>query len=162
MICELNNNDWDQIKRIYIQGIKTLNATFEQVENVKTYKHWVDNKILDSCLGYRIENEICGWAALSTVSSRCVYSGVAETSIYVDRLHGGKGIGSALLQSLIGFAEDNGIWTLQAGIFPENKASVELHKKFEFRPVGYREKIGKLDGVWRDTLLLERRSKILI
>lgn len=162
MICQIESNDWEDVKKIYVQGIKTLNATFEQIENVTSFDKWLDTRISDSCIAYRKKDVVNGWAALSPVSSRCVYSGVAEISVYVDRSFAGKGIGSMLLQSLIDYAEENGIWTLQAGIFPENTASVELHKKFDFRLIGKREKIGKLNGVWRDTLLFERRSKFLV
>jgi phosphinothricin acetyltransferase len=102
-----------------------------------------------------------GWAALSRVSGRCVYAGVAEVSVYVADKYKGQGIGHALLASLIEGAEKSGIWTLQAGIFPENQASVQLHIKCGFREVGRREKLGKLAGVWRDVLLLERRSQVV-
>jgi phosphinothricin acetyltransferase len=99
-----------------------------------------------------------GWSALSAVSSRCVYAGVAEVSVYVATAARQQGVGLALLQTLISASERAGIWTLQAGIFPENVASVRLHEKAGFRIVGQRHKIGQLAGVWRDTLLLERRS----
>lgn len=105
-----------------------------------------------------IAGKVLGWAALSPVSSRCVYAGVAEVSIYVSQSSQGKGIGSKLLKSLIEISEQHGYWTLQSGIFPENVASPKLHSKHGFRQVGRRERIGKMDGVWRDTILLERRS----
>lgn len=102
-----------------------------------------------------------GWAALSPVSDRCVYRGVAEVSLYVGDEHRGRGVGSMLLKSLIEESEKHGIWTLQAGVFPENVASVRLHERFGFRPVGIRERLGKLRGDWKDVLLLERRSQIV-
>ncbi len=102
---------------------------------------------------------VLGWAMLSLVSGRCVYGGVAEVSIYIAESERGRGIGRALLEELIRQSEQNGIWTLQAGIFPENTASIRLHKRHGFREVGRRERIGKLGDVWRDTVLLERRSK---
>lgn len=102
---------------------------------------------------------VLGWAALSPVSSRCVYAGVAEVSIYIDAAHRGKGVGSLLMQALIAESEAQGIWTLQAGIFPENIPSTELHLRSGFRQIGIREKIGKMGDRWRDTALLERRSK---
>jgi L-amino acid N-acyltransferase YncA len=106
----------------------------------------------------KIADKIAGWAALSDVSDRCVYSGVAEVSIYVDNEYHMRGIGDSLLKSLIEESEINGIWTLQAGIFPENKGSIRLHQKNGFRIVGIRERIGKMDDKWRDIILLERRS----
>jgi L-amino acid N-acyltransferase YncA len=101
---------------------------------------------------------VLGWAALTPVSSRCVYAGVAEVSVYVSANARGKKIGSLLLQELINQSEENGIWTLQSGIFPENKASISLHEKNGFRIIGYRERIGKMGNVWRDNISLERRS----
>jgi len=109
----------------------------------------------------RAGETIKGWAALSPVSGRCVYAGVAETSVYVGKNFWGEGIGSSLLQALIPVAESNGVWTLQAGVFPENVGSVQLHKRFGFREVGRRERIGRMNGVWRDTLLFERRSTVV-
>jgi len=105
--------------------------------------------------------QILGWAALSPVSGRCVYGGVAEVSVYIGESGRGKGVGSALLTALIASSEKEGIWTLQAGIFPENEASIKLHLKHGFREVGRRERIGKMNGVWRDTILLERRSRVV-
>ena len=103
-----------------------------------------------------------GWAALTPVSSRCVYAGVAEVSVYVDPAFSGKGIGSDLLNQLVKASEQEGIWTLQAGIFPENASSLKIHEKAGFRILGIREKIGKQHGIWRDTVLLERRSQTII
>jgi L-amino acid N-acyltransferase YncA len=107
------------------------------------------------------ENELSGWAALSPVSDRCVYGGVAEVSVYVGAAHRGRGIGSQLLKALIEESEKHGIWTLQAGIFPENAESVGLHRKWGFRKVGKREALGRLSGRWRDVVLLERRSRVV-
>lgn len=162
MIQQLKRADWAQIKAIYVEGIETEQATFEQVKNVTTYDNWIKNKLPDSCIGLKSSDKILGWAALSQVSSRCVYAGVAETSVYVSKTQAGKGVGSQLMETLIAFAEQEGIWTLQAGIFPENNASISLHQKYGFRQVGYREMIGKLNGVWRNTVLLERRSKSIV
>lgn len=158
MITQTSPNHWGSIKAIYIEGIATRNATFESIENVTTYEKWIAGKIKDSCMVYKEGVEIKGWATLSPVSSRCVYAGVAEVSVYVSKNSAGKGIGAALMGALIEYAENNKIWTLQAGIFPENKASIALHQKYGFREVGRREKIGKMNGVWRDTLLFEKRS----
>ncbi len=155
-------NDWEKIKEIYIEGIKTDNATFETPENITTYENWIKSKVPESFFVFSDNNEILGWAALSKVSDRCVYGGVAEVSVYVGSKAHGKGVGSRLMQQLIDFSEGNNIWTLQAGIFPENEASIQLHKKFGFRVVGTREKLGKMKGVWRDVVLMERRSKTII
>ena len=154
--------DWESIKSIYIEGINTENATFETADSVKPGDIWFKSKIKDSIFVAEVNKQILGWAALSPVSDRCVYSGVAEVSVYVDANQQGKGIGNLLLAKLIEFAESNTIWTLQAGIFPENKASIRLHEKHGFRIVGVREKLGKLNGKWRDVTFMERRSKIIL
>ena len=148
---------YEQVDAIYLEGIATGNATF-QTEG-KTWEEW-DSSHLTSCrLAALDADTIMGWAALSPVSSRCVYAGVAEVSVYVAGSAQSKGIGKALLQALVAESEAAGIWTLQAGIFPENKASIALHESCGFRIVGTRERIGKMHtGQWRDTMLLERRS----
>ncbi|MEH7336444.1 N-acetyltransferase family protein [Neobacillus drentensis] len=155
-IDKMQQEDWQQVKNIYLEGIATGNATFQKV--APSWEEW-DNGHLTNCrIVARFEGTILGWAALSPVSSRPVYSGVAEVSIYVSQTSSGKGIGSKLLQALIDVSEEKGFWMLQASIFPENALSLQLHKKYGFREVGRRERIGKMDGVWRDTILLERRS----
>ncbi|MFW5988384.1 MAG: N-acetyltransferase family protein [bacterium] len=148
---------WDQIKEIYMEGIKSRNATFET--EAPNWKEWNKSHI-DSCrIVARKEDNIYGWTALSPVSSRCVYTGVAEVSIYVGLKYQGKGIGTSLFKKLIKLSEKNGFWTLQASIFPENESSMLLHKKCGFRVVGIRKKLGKMEnGNWRDVVLLERRS----
>ncbi|MBT8385636.1 MAG: GNAT family N-acetyltransferase, partial [Bacteroidia bacterium] len=149
--------DWDKVSRIYQIGIDTGIATFEK--EIPTWNTW-DTAHIKSCrLIAENDHKIVGWAALSPVSGRCVYGGVAEVSVYVDTSYNNKGIGTRLLQELIKKSEKNGIWTLQSGIFPENKASIQLHKKLGFREIGFREKIGKKDGVWYDNVILEKRSK---
>ena len=151
----MNAGDWDSVREIYLEGIATGNATFET--EAPDFEGW-DAAHLGACrLVARDGERIVGWAALSPVSRRSVYRGVAEVSVYVAVSAQGKGIGRALLQKLIEQSEREGIWTLQAGIFPENMASIELHKRFGFREVGVRERIGKLNGVWRDVVLMERR-----
>lgn len=159
MITQATKKHWESIKKIYIEGILTSNATFEKPENIKSVDEWFLSKILNSVFVFTQNDKVLGWASLSGVSDRCVYSGVAEVSIYIAMQEFGKGIGSQLFEQLIDFSEQNNIWTLQAGIFPENVASIKLHKKFGFREVGYREKLGKLNNKWRDVILLERRSK---
>jgi len=151
-------SDYPVVSNIYQQGIDTKNATFEQFSPTE-WGVFCDKYLPFSMAVAVVEDEIAGWAALSSVSSRCVYSGVCEVSVYVAASHRGKHIGTALLKHLIDLAEKNNIWTMQAGIFPENAASLKIHSDAGFRVVGHREKIGKMEGVWRDTLLLERRSK---
>ncbi|MEH7305110.1 GNAT family N-acetyltransferase [Neobacillus drentensis] len=156
LIDNMLEEDWDQVREIYQEGISTGNATFQKES--PTWEAWDIGHILECRIVARLDDKVLGWAALSPVSSRCVYAGVAEVSIYVGQSSQGKGIGSKLLNSLIEKSEQNGYWTLQSGIFPENVTSLKLHSRYGFREVGRRERIGQLDGVWRDTILLERRS----
>lgn len=149
--------DWTSVAEIYKQGVETGNATFQQ--SIPDWNEW-DKGHLKSCrLVAIINDKIIGWAALSPVSSRHVYRGVAEVSIYVDNKLKGQKIGTKLLERLIEESEKDNFWTLQAGIFPENKVSLKMHETLGFRIVGYRERIGKMDNTWRDTVLMERRSK---
>jgi phosphinothricin acetyltransferase len=151
--------DWQEVKLIYESGMISGNATFETT--APSWESW-DNAHLNFGRIIAIENQqIVAWAALSGVSGRCVYAGVAEVSIYIHEQYRGKGIGKILLNKLVETSEKNGIWTLQAGIFPENEASLAIHQKAGFRIIGYREKIGKQHGKWRNTVLLERRSTII-
>ena len=159
-IRDIEIADWSTIARIYQLGITTEIATFET--EIPSWSAWNDIHLQSCRFVALLENVIVGWAALSPVSSRCVYGGVAEVSVYVDTNYSRKGIGTKLLQELIGRSEKEGFWTLQSGIFPENKASIQLHKKLGFREIGYRERIGKMkNGIWRDNIILERRSKII-
>lgn len=150
--------DWDAVRAIYLEGVATGNSTFEQ--SAPDWQTW-DQGHLPSCrLVARAGGEILGWTALSPVSRRQVYAGVAEFSIYVAERARGRGIGAVLLKALIEVSEQEGIWMLQSGIFPENKASLQLCQRFGFRVVGTREGVGCMAGRWRDVVLLERRSKI--
>lgn len=151
--------DWPAVERIYLDGIATGNATFETES--PGWEKWNASHHLHSRLIARDGATIGGWAALSPVSARRVYAGVAEVSVYVAASAQGIGTGRLLLAELIRQSEQNGIWTLQAGIFPENVASLALHKSLGFREVGKRENVGQLGGKWRDTILLERRSEIV-
>lgn len=157
--------DWPAVAVIYQAGIDTGHATFE-THPPASWDVFRSHKI-DGCSLVAMSGEtVDGWAALSPVSDRCVYAGVAEVSVYVDPAARGKGVGDALLDALIACSEAEGIWTLQAGIFPENEASVRLHFKHGFRLVGVRERIGKMSygpraGEWRDALFLERRSRVV-
>jgi len=151
----MQQEHWDAVERIYIEGIATGNATFETES--PGWEKWDAKHHQHSRLVASEGQDLLGWAALSPVSKRRVYAGVAEVSIYVAEAARANGVGRALLRALVEQAEKNGIWTLQAGIFPENRASIALHRACEFREVGLRERIGQLSGVWRDVVLLERR-----
>ncbi len=157
-IIEMLPKHGQQVLRIYAEGIATGEATFET--ELPSWEQLDAAHLPFARLILNSRGEVAGWAALSPVSRRYVYRGVAEVSVYVGREWRGKGIGGLLLARLINASETNGIWTLQAGIFPENQASIALHKRFGFREVGVRERIGNLSGVWRDTVLLERRSTV--
>ncbi len=156
LIRPVEPKDGAAILSIFQEGIDGGNATFDK--DAPTWEAW-DLKYLHNCrLSLVLEDEVCGWAALQAVSPRDCFRGVAEVSIYLSNKIHGKGLGSILLKELINCSENQGIWMLQAGIFPENQSSIALHKKYGFREVGYREKIGKMNGIWRDIILLERRS----
>jgi phosphinothricin acetyltransferase len=153
----MKKDDWISVAEIYRQGIESGNATFQR--DIPTWDEWNQGHINTCRIVVSIDNEIAGWAALTPVSGRCVYSGVAEVSVYVSNQFKGQKIGTRLLERLISESEKEGYWTLQASIFPENKASLKIHYNLGFRNVGFREKIGKMNDIWRDTILLERRSK---
>jgi len=152
-------SDWAAVERIYLEGIADGNATFETES--PGWEKWNRGHHAHSRLVAKENGRLVAWAAVSPVSSRRVYGGVAEVSIYVAASLRGKGIGKSVLAELIRQSEQYGIWTLQAGIFPENRASIALHKACGFREVGVRERIGQLGGRWRNTLLLERRSRFV-
>jgi L-amino acid N-acyltransferase YncA len=159
IIDTMKESDWERVRSIYQEGIATGEATFEK--NAPTWEKWNESHLLSCRLVARSGDTVLGWAALSSISNRCVYGGVAEISIYLGEQYRGMGLGRSLLTALIAESEKNGLWTLQAGVFPENKASIDLHKRCGFREVGRRERIGKMDGRWRDTVLLERRSSVV-
>jgi phosphinothricin acetyltransferase len=151
--------DWDAVREIYREGIATGHATFET--EAPSWERW-DAAHLASGRLVAVEGDQClGWAALSRVSDRCVYAGVAEVSVYVAARARGRGVGRQLLGALVAASEAAGIWTLQAGIFAENQSSLALHAGCGFRVVGKRERVGQLKGLWRDTLFLERRSTVV-
>ena len=147
---------WDAVKKIYEEGIATGNATFQT--GTPGWDDWDKAHSIKPRLVAIENNEVLGWAAITPVSGRCVYAGVGEVSVYVGAGARGKGIGKQLLQTLIEESEKENFWTLQAGIFPENMASIAIHHACGFRTIGIRERIGQMKGVWRDTVLLERRS----
>jgi L-amino acid N-acyltransferase YncA len=149
--------DWMAVSTIYDQGIRTRNATFET--QLPDYETWIKKFHPHLLWVAENDNTIVGWAGLQPVSPREVYKGVVEVTIYIDSQHTGKGIGRMLMSHLITESENSGIWTLYASIFPENIASIKLHESAGFRKIGFREKIARLDGKWRDTILFERRSR---
>ena len=158
-IAALLPEHWGDVARIYADGIASGDATFET--EVPDWEGWDRLHLPGHRLIAEADARRVGWAALVPVSGRCVYGGVAEVSVYVAADARGHGVGTALLAALIASSEAGGLWTLQAGIFPENEASVRLHERAGFRLVGRRERIGRLRGEWRDVLLLERRSQVV-
>jgi L-amino acid N-acyltransferase YncA len=156
-VRELRHEDWPAVKAIYEQGVAGGQATFET--EPPSWEAWHRSHLDGHRLVALDGGEVVGWAALSPVSERCVYEGVAEDSVYVADGAQGHGVGRRLLEELVAGAEQNGIWTIQAGIFPENEASIELHRRCGFRVVGVRERLGRQHGVWRDVVLMERRSE---
>lgn len=151
--------DWPRVRAIYAEGIATGHATFER--ETPAWEAWDVGHLSAARLVAEVNGEVCAWAALAPVSKRAVYAGVADVSIYVAAAARGRGVGRLLLEALVREAEDAGVWTLQAGIFPENVASLALHEGCGFRRVGRRERIGAMDGRWRDVMLLERRSRVV-
>jgi phosphinothricin acetyltransferase len=156
IVDKMKDEDWPMVQSIYREGIATGNATFET--DVPEWGQWDKSHLRDCRLVVKSNSQIIGWAALSPVSSRCVYKGVAEVSLYVESSARGLGAGKALLRALIEESEQAGIWTLQGMTFPENTASIALQKACGFRKVGYRERIGQMNGLWRNVILMERRS----
>ena len=154
---EIDKHNFDAVAEIYKTGIQTGNATFETT--IPSYEEWDKKHLPFGRIVLLKDKNIMGWASLSKVSDRCVCEGIAEVSVYVSTY--GRGLGTLLLQKLIEISESKGLWTLQCGIMRENIASIRLHKKCGFREIGYREKVGKQDGVWRDNIIMERRSKIV-
>lgn len=159
VVTAFHPEHWDEVRVIYAEGIATGDATFET--ETPSWEAWNAGHLDAGRLVAQQRGQVVGWAALSSISDRAVYKGVAEVSVYVGGEHRGKGVGAILLGALIEESEKEGLWTLQAGVFPENVASIQLHKKFGFREVGARKRLGRLDGRWKDVLLLERRSRIV-
>ena len=158
-IAAMTPADWEQVRAIYLEGIASGQATFE-VE-APTWEHWDAVHHPFARLVARSGGRVAGWAALSPVSRRRCYAGVAEVSVYVAAGHRGRGVGRRLLLAVIAEAERHGVWTLQGSTFPENEASLRLQRACGFREVGRRERVARLRGVWRDTVLTERRSPVV-
>jgi L-amino acid N-acyltransferase YncA len=156
---DLRPDDWPEVARIFAEGIATRNATFEN--EVPSWKAWDEAHLAEHRFVAEAGGEIVGWIAAVPVSSRCCYAGVAEISAYVAETARGQGVGASLLERLIASTEAGGFWTLETGVFPENEPSLALLKRFGFREVGIRERIGQMEGVWRDVVLLERRSEVI-
>ena len=158
-INPLQKEDWQAVQKIYQEGMDTGIATFET--QCPDWETW-NSKFLQKCrIVVEKDNQILGWAALSPTSKRLVYKGVVEVTIYIDLKQTGKGIGTQLMSTLVQASEEAGFWTLQSSIFSENKSSIKLHQRAGFRIVGTREKIAKRNGIWKDTLFLERRSPLI-
>jgi len=159
-IAPMTRDHWPEVERIYREGLLTGDASFEM--SPPSWEEFDGSHLCDHrVVAIADSGGVLGWAALSPVSDRCAYGGVAEDSVYVAAGARGGGVGRALLSSLAEQAEAAGIWTLQAGIFPENVSSIALHHSCGFRTVGLRERLGRRDGVWRDVLLVERRSSVV-
>jgi L-amino acid N-acyltransferase YncA len=152
----LGPEHWPGVARVFEEGIATRNATFET--EIPTWEAWDSSHLPDHRFVALRDGEVVGWVAVSAVSSRCVYEGYVENSVYVAQSARGQGVGRSLLEALIASTESAGIWTIQAGMFPENEGSIRLHRALGFETVGTHRRLGKLDGVWRDVLMLERRS----
>ena len=160
VIEKMRPEHWPRVRAIYLEGIATGHATFET--EAPGWERWDSSHLTFARLVALADaGQVAGWAALGPVSARKVYEGVAEVSVYVGEAFRGAGVGRALLEALVRESEVGGVWTLQASVFPENAASVALHLACGFREVGRRERVGRLGGVWRDTILLERRSRVV-
>jgi len=158
-VRDLRPEDWAEVARIYAEGIATGNATFET--DVPSWAAWDAGHLAEHRFLAERDGRVVGWIALSPASRRPCYAGVAEISVYVAEAARGNGVGTELLAAVVASAERDGLWTLQTSVFPENEPSLALLRRFGFRTVGTRERIGQLHGVWRDTVLVERRSEVV-
>ncbi len=158
-VRDLRPDDWPEVSRIFAEGIATGNATFET--EVPGWEQWDAAHLAEHRFVAQKDGRVVGWVALAPVSPRACYAGVAEVSAYVGEEARGEGVGAELQAAVVESSERAGIWTLQTGVFPENEASRRLLRRFGFRAVGTQERIGRLHGVWRDVVLLERRSEVI-
>ncbi|GLR16959.1 GNAT family N-acetyltransferase [Portibacter lacus] len=156
---EINETNYSQVASIYLEGIATGMATFET--SAPEWKNWDKGHLPFGRIALYENEKMLGWGSLSPVSSRCVYGGVAEVSVYVGQDARGQGVGRRILEQLVKISEENGLWTLQSGIMRENIGSINLHIKCGFREIGFREKVSQLNGDWKDNVLMERRSKVV-
>jgi L-amino acid N-acyltransferase YncA len=156
---DLRPGDWPEVARIYEEGIATRNATFET--EMPSWEEWDAAHLPGHRFVAERDGRVIGWIALSPASRRPCYAGVAEISVYVAEAARGNGVGAGLLAAVVESAERDGLWTLQTSVFPENEPSLALLRRFGFRTVGTRERIGRLHGIWRDTVLVERRSEVV-
>ena len=155
LVRPLDPDDYSAVAAVFAEGIATGLATFET--EVPAWDEWDEGHLADHRFVAELDGEVVGWIAVVPYSRRAVYRGVGEESVYVAERARGRGVGRALLEAVIESARDGGLWTLQAGVFTDNAASLALHRAGGFREVGIRERIGQLDGVWRDVVLLELR-----
>ncbi len=155
LVRALDPDDYPAVAAVFAEGIATGLATFETA--APTWEEWDAGHFRDHRFVAELDGEVVGWVAVVPYSRRAVYRGVGEESVYIAERARGRGVGRALLEAVIESAREGGLWTLQAGIFPDNLASLELHRRLGFREVGIRERIGRLNGVWRDVILLELR-----
>ena len=156
---DLREEHWPDVARIYGEGIATGEATFET--ELPSWERWTGARLAEHRFVALEDGAVTGWVAVGPVSDRCVYDGVVENSVYVAEARRGRGIGRLLLEELIRSTEAAGIWTIQNGIFPENASSIRLHEHLGFEVVGRRRRLAQLHGVWRDVLMLERRSRVV-
>lgn len=158
-VRSIDVSNFHEVQTIYQHGLDTRNATFET--NIPTWEKWDASHLTHSRIGIYYQDKMVGWGSLTKVSDRCVYEGVAEISVYIHKDFWGRGIGTIVMNQLIEESERNGIWSLMSGVFPENESSIQLHLKHNFRIIGTRERIAKLDNQWRNTVLLQRRSDVV-
>ncbi|MBL4905412.1 MAG: N-acetyltransferase [Flavobacteriaceae bacterium] len=160
-ILNLKATHWEAVRAIFIDGIQTKNATFMLPSEVPSWKGWTENHLSHSRFVAIKDSEIIGWSALSPYSKKVAYRGVVEVSVYIKLDKRGSGLGKLLLERLVKASEENNIWTLQSRIYPENKASLHIHKACGFKVLGTMKKAAQIDGIWRDVIILERRSEIV-
>ena len=158
-IITLKETHWEAVRTIFVEGILTNNATFTSLSEVPSWNDWSKNHLIHSRFVAVYNDKVVGWSALTPYSEKYSYRGVAEVSVYVALEEKDKGIGKKILQKLVATSEENGIWTLHARVYPENEASIHIHKQLDFFDIGTMKKAGKIDEIWRDVIILERRSK---
>jgi L-amino acid N-acyltransferase YncA len=159
IIDSMQDGDWERVRAIYLEGLASGQASFET--EAPNWEHWDEAHLRHSRLVARDGERVVAWAALTPISRRRCYAGVAEVSFYVSAAHRGRGLGKRLLRELVAASERLGIWTLYGSTFPENEASLQVQSACGFRVMGRRERIAQHHGVWRDTVITERRSRVV-